>query len=313
MKLVGDVFALTMAIIIAKPRLLVGVGVMAVGGLLLLGAGTYVALDLYGQSQFDEMTVSPADTGVTIEDLLLVSDADTSETETTELVPTNDEVLATAGEEPSTTVVENDPQTLEGALARERPGEGWDLAQLDANASSATTGSALGALFDPVDWDALAYTNGELPEPSRIIIPAIGLDSSVIDLAVKWDGDQLAWETADNAVGYHLGSPVPGERGNTVFSGHINSPWRGEGSIFARLPEVAPLLRDGRTVDIIVEAGNTRYLYRAFASDVMLPEEVDVFRTTEFPSLSLVTCTPATSYNYRFIVNAVLVGQAPVV
>ena len=50
---------------------------------------------------------------------------------------------------------------------------------------------------------------------------------------------------------------------------------------------------------------------RATATDVTLPEDVNVFRSVDTPSLSLVTCVPARSYTHRFIVNALLVGEAP--
>ncbi|MBI4236748.1 MAG: sortase, partial [Chloroflexi bacterium] len=112
------------------------------------------------------------------------------------------------------------------------------------------------------------------------------------------------------AVGHHRGSPNPGEQGNAVFSGHISSPVSRQGSVFKRLPEVAALLREGRMVDIIVEAGEMRYLYRAISTDVKAPHEVDVFRPTEVPSLTLVTCVPDYIYSDRFLVNAVLVGVA---
>ena len=109
-------------------------------------------------------------------------------------------------------------------------------------------------------------------------------------------------------MGFHVGSASPGEIGNTVMSGHVNSPFAGEGSIFARLDEVAPLLRRGEIVDIVVMAGGDVFLYRATDTRVVLPEEVDVFDYSDTPTLSLVTCAPATTYSHRFIVNATLVG-----
>ena len=156
--------------------------------------------------------------------------------------------------------------------------------------------------------DDLVSTYGEEPRPQHIIIPAIGLESSVVDLSIVWDGETSEWETADHAVGFHIGSATPGEVGNTVMSGHVNSPIAGEGSVFARLDEIAPLLRRGKIVDIIVTAGGDVFLYRATDTTVVLPEDVDVFDYSDGPTLSLVTCAPATTYSHRFIVNATLVG-----
>ena len=191
------------------------------------------------------------------------------------------------------------------------PGQGFEFGPLRSEATGATTGSTIGAQFEPVDWSELPFSIGGRPRAQRMIIPAIGLDSSIVELGTRWDGPDLQWETADNAVGHHLGTPNPAELGNSVFSGHINSPFRGEGSIFRRLPEVASLLREGRTIDIILESVGGRYLYRATSTDVLLPEDVDVFRPERDPSLTLVTCVPATHYTHRFLVNAVLVGYAP--
>ncbi len=195
-------------------------------------------------------------------------------------------------------------------LAPSPPGENFNFGPLRSEATGATTGSTVGAQFEPVDWSELPLSIGERPRARRMIIPAIGLDSSIVELGTSWDGPNLQWETADDAVGHHLGTPNPAELGNSVFSGHINSPFRGEGSIFRRLPEIAALLREGRMIDIILEAGGSRYLYRATSTDVLLPEEVDVFRPDRTPSLTLVTCVPATHYTHRFLVNAVLVGYA---
>ena len=77
------------------------------------------------------------------------------------------------------------------------------------------------------------------------------------------------------------------------------------------LDEIAPLLRRGEIVDIFVTAGGDVFLYRATDTTVVLPEDVDVFgHYSDGPTLSLVTCAPATTYSHRFIVNATLVGVA---
>ena len=131
-----------------------------------------------------------------------------------------------------------------------------------------------------------------------------------MNLNIVWDGEESEWQSADHAVGFHIGSATPGEIGNTVMSGHVRSPFAGEGSIFARLDEVAPMLRRGEIVDIIVVAGGDVFLYRATDTEVMLPEDVAVFGPSDGPTLSLVTCAPATTFSHRFIVNATLVGVA---
>ena len=296
-------------------------GLVALGGLILLSVGGYVALGMWGESRLDDLIVPEASSTLTIGDLErdlfvpgLALDGGTAaagpSADVGQLLPIAgiDASGRTNGPDDGGQAAED--FTTSDGLAPPKPGDGFDFYTLRAEASGSTTGSVVGAQFDPVDRDALPFSVGYTPRATRIIIPAIGLDSSIVELSVRWDGPNLQWETADSVVGHHLGSPNPGEQGNAVFSGHINSPFRGEGSIFRRLPEVASILREGRTVDIVLEAEGTRYLYRATSSDVLLPEDVEVFRKVDTPSLTLVTCVPATHYTHRFLVNAVLVGTS---
>src|SRR5262249_49803249 len=52
--------------------------------------------------------------------------------------------------------------------------------------------------------------------PQRLLAPSIGIDTPVTEVFVQ-DG---AWQVADYAAGYHHGSALPGEVGNTVMAGH---------------------------------------------------------------------------------------------
>ena len=75
--------------------------------------------------------------------------------------------------------------------------------------------------------------------PVSIRIPAIDVDSRVVELGTTVDEHgELVWETPKHAVGHHLGTANPGETGNVVLSGHINSPIRQEGNVFSKLPRV---------------------------------------------------------------------------
>ena len=221
------------------------------------------------------------------------------------------EIPAEAGQRQTPELGDGPFETPPTGLTPAPPGARFEFGPLRSEATGSTTGSTIGAKFEPVVWSELPLSIGQRPRAHRMIIPAIDLDSDVVELGTRWDGPNLQWETADHAVGHHLGTPNPAELGNAVFSGHINSPFRGEGSIFARLPEVAALLREGRTIDIILESEGGRYLYRATSTDVVLPEAVEVFSPDRTPGLTLVTCVPATHYTHRFLVNAVLVGHAP--
>ena len=142
---------------------------------------------------------------------------------------------------------------------------------------------------------------GVQPLPAkRLIIPSLGLDSKVIQLATKLDKrGQLAWETAPFAVGHHRGTAGPGQNGNMVLSGHISSP--GEGAIFHHLPELK--VGDG----VIVGTDERQYLYRVVDTRVVTPDEVSVMQATPDPTATLITCVPDRIYSHRLVVTARLV------
>ena len=300
------------AMIIARPRLAGGAVLIALGATMAVAAATYFALDVYARSNLDELTVSQADTPLTREHLTRDVPARTPVADSRITEP----VAATS----SSPAVGNEPErdtqqatsTQENTGPYDEYGVLRDYSHYVSESQSTPLASSLGSEFRLTQPDELAATHGLNPRPTRIIIPAIDLDSRVVDLHLMSEGLQQKWQTASRAVGFHVGSATPGEIGNTVMSGHVNSPFRGEGDIFRRLDNVAPLLRLGQIVDIVLEAGDKRYLYRATDTTVLLPEDVEVFRPTDEPTLSLVTCAPATTYSHRFIVNAVLIGTAPI-
>lgn len=166
-----------------------------------------------------------------------------------------------------------------------------------------------------VDWNTLSRTLGVLPAPTRVAIPAIGLDAPVVEVAIAWDGDQRAWQRAKDSVGHHAGTANPGELGNMVLSGHISSPVRGEGSIFKHLPEVAGLMELGEAVDVHVSTEGLTYIYRLVESVVVEPDDLSVFSPTEEPSITLITCVPDFVYSHRLVIRGLLIkvmdGGAP--
>ena len=307
--------------IVMRPRLAVGGVLIFLGVVLAAMASAYFVVDVNSRSHLDDLTVSEADTPLTREDL--TRDVPAKVTVADNHIADSAAAAGTAATIDPNNRPEPDTQQASPESAQETEstdgqtgiydeyGVLRDYSHYVSKSQLSPLASTLGAEFRLAQPDELAETHGLNPNPTRIIIPDIGLDSHVVDLHLTFDGGNQRWETADNAVGFHIGSATPGEIGNTVMSGHVNSPFRGEGDIFRRLDNVAPLLRQGRIVDIVLEAGNTRYLYRATDTTVLLPADVHVFSPTEEPSLSLVTCAPATTYSHRFIVNAILVGTAP--
>ena len=310
------------ALIFVRPKLVFGIFIATIGVMLMLFSAGYFAVGTFSEANLDELNVSQTESGITQEDLTrglptaLPTTAPTTAPSATTPAPASSPLAVTTQTQQPTPITEdsaNDSaQTDEttGSSLYDEYGVLRDFSHYLAEADNGALLQPIKENFRAVTEDDLVETYGEEPRPLHIIIPAIDLESEIVDLTILWDGETAEWETADRAVGFHVGSATPGEIGNTVMSGHVNSPFAGEGSIFARLDEIAPLLRRGEIVDIMVMAGGDVFLYRATDTTVVLPEDVDVFDYSDSPTLSLVTCAPATTYSHRFIVNATLIGVA---
>ena len=144
--------------------------------------------------------------------------------------------------------------------------------------------------------------------PTRIVIPAIGVDAPVAPVSwqvVETDGPaQAAWEVPDTyAAGWHETSAPLGVPGNTVLNGHNTT----HGEVFRDLYTL-------KAGDVItVYAGEVPYGY-AVTEVLILPEagqpleqrieNARYILPTEDERLTLVTCHPYGSLRYRLIVIA---------
>ena len=147
---------------------------------------------------------------------------------------------------------------------------------------------------------------GQLPAPTRLIIPSIDVDSDIKQLRILDLGNSRAYETPSNVVGHIPASANPGEAGSTWLFGHLESPIRGEGNVFAQLPEIPSMLRRGDEVFAVVENGSESYVYRIVESKVVPQEELSL--TGAEGQLLMVTCVPRFIYDHRLIVRGVLEG-----
>ena len=148
--------------------------------------------------------------------------------------------------------------------------------------------------------------------PTRIVIPAIGVDAPVVPVSwqtVEVDGQtQAAWEVPPMyAAGWHETSVPLGVPGNTVMNGHNTT----NGEVF----------RDLYTLEagdvITVYSDDTPYTYTV-TEVLILPEagqplEVRLenaryIMPTDDERLTLVTCHPYSSLRYRLIVIALANG-----
>jgi len=143
--------------------------------------------------------------------------------------------------------------------------------------------------------------------PTRIVAPAIGLDSPVVE--VSWepterDGELVGvWLVADYAAGFHSTSAYPGNPGNTVISGHHNI----RGKVFRYLVDLAP------GDEVFLYVGDVVYPYVVVDKMILPDRDVPLEQRREnarwigpFPDerLTLVTCWPYTNNTHRVIVIA---------
>ena len=153
-----------------------------------------------------------------------------------------------------------------------------------------------------------ALRRGDGSRTSRITIPLINVDSGIQELNILNLGDSRAYETPKHLVGHIPQSPNPGELGNAWYFGHLESPIKGEGNVFHRLPEIPELLRDGDDVFVELESVDGRiYLYKTTRTEVMHEDDLELY-SSDTAQLTLVACVPRLVYDHRIVVTAELVG-----
>jgi hypothetical protein len=148
--------------------------------------------------------------------------------------------------------------------------------------------------------------------PQRIVIPPIDLDVSIeaVEPATSRFGNQWFrdWRTASHAAGYHAGSAMLGQLGNTVISGHNNI----EGSVFKDLYHLERgdpiyLYADGFRYDYVVM---DRFVLReqGMTFEQRLQNASWIHRTLD-ERVTLVSCWPPEGNAYRVIVIAQPAGD----
>jgi LPXTG-site transpeptidase (sortase) family protein len=141
--------------------------------------------------------------------------------------------------------------------------------------------------------------------PSRLRIPAIGVDTSIGAVGLRANGSM---DVPDNLwTSSWLGSgPRPGQAGNAVIAGHrgIGSP-----ALFSHLEN----LRPGDRIYVSDAAGNELiYVVTRVASlDLSTSTQLAVFGPVSGPHLVLITCfgryiPSARTYDHRLVVFSTL-------
>ncbi len=159
--------------------------------------------------------------------------------------------------------------------------------------------------FTPIGDSGVTISN-ILPS-TRILVPVIGVDSTVSELSILDFGDSRAYESPDNTVGHIPESANAGEEGTSWFFGHTESPISRDGSVFFNLQKVPEKLRNGEDVYIITYNGENQFLYRATTSQVVHQDDLKLGATPD-ADINLVSSVPRFVYDHRLVVSGVLIA-----
>ena len=171
---------------------------------------------------------------------------------------------------------------------------------------------AYGAVLRPDGYVSIdssqGMPRGSASDASHIRIPSIGVDSAVSNLAIIDIGDSRQYETPKHVVGRIPQTSNPGELGNTWLFGHLESPIRGEGNVFQKLPQIPALVNSGDPVyvSLLNEEGD-EFLYQITGTEVVHQDELQLYETEE-STITLVSCVPRLVYDHRLLVIGKLVG-----
>lgn len=140
--------------------------------------------------------------------------------------------------------------------------------------------------------------------PTQIAIPSISLVAPVVPVGYKLAGKRLTWQTAEDAVGWHRSSAMPGSPGNTVMSGH--NATRGSG-VFRDLRKVVV----GDAITVTVNGVERHYvvtdrvIYRhLFVSEKRRVENAAWLGEFGDERLTLITCHPSYTNTHRLVIVA---------
>ncbi len=134
--------------------------------------------------------------------------------------------------------------------------------------------------------DAAPQPVTEVPAPTRVQIPALGVDAPVDPMGVAPDG-QMALPDDVSRIGWYRYGPVPGADGSAVIAGHVDDQEQGPGAL-----EPLRAAEIGAEVVVTDAAGTTtrwRVVSRELITKQVLPLE-QIFTRSGPARLTLITC-----------------------
>ena len=145
--------------------------------------------------------------------------------------------------------------------------------------------------------------------PVRVLIPALEVNTRLIELGLRPDGT-MEVPTSPDLAGWYDGAPTPGELGPAVITAHVR--WNGRTGVFADLRKLDPgdqigVRRADGTLALFEVLHVEEYAKDRFPTD-------DVYGDIQHAGLRLITCAgdvdPETGeYADNLVVYAGLVGS----
>ena len=305
---------------------LLGIALVAVGLLLLMGVGAYYAYPAIARGKLDELNYSIETTAPLPSEALRDGFAPP---DVAPLLPRLETASQVSSRPPVELVSERVPLARVATLdtpADEKPPPSlpassyesiypgfrihpkyWDQPLWAGTDSYSYLDTSLPDGYQTVLGQVISPPAGVAAVASRIHIPLLRVDSAVSDLHILDLGDSRSYETPNNVVGHIPGTANPSDTGNGWYFGHLESPIRGEGNVFSRLPEIPELMKDGDPVYVTVESADGEFLYQVTDTRIVRPDDLRLY-DADRAEITLVTCVPRLVYDHRLVVTAKLVG-----
>jgi sortase (surface protein transpeptidase) len=189
-----------------------------------------------------------------------------------------------------------------------------------AAAGSASASASADSVPEPADEgpaEPAAPPSSEPPAPAEqvaapvsVSVPAIGVESSLVDLGLNADGTvEVPPLERDDEAGWYTPGPAPGEVGPAILLGHVDSAEWGPG-VFFELGAMEP----GDEISVARADGSVA-VFAVDRVEVHRKDDfptIEVYGNTDDPQLRLITCggafdAGARSYEDNVIVFASLV------
>ena len=302
----------------------VGIAFVALGIVLLAAVGAYYGYAVLARAQLDDLNYSIETTAPLPGDLL--RDGFAPSYVAPPVAPTASQVSsrvavdATPAIQPVSLTVPVDAPVDAPALPVVRassyeslyPGfqihpKYWDAPLWAGTDSYSYLDTSLPDGYQPVLDQRIRPPAGVAAVANRIEIPLIGVSSMVNELQILDLGNSRSYETPKNVVGHIPSTAKPSETGNGWYFGHLESPLRGEGNVFSRLPEIPDLLRTGDPVYVSIKSGDGDFLYQVTETQVVYQDDLRL-HDSDNAEITLVACVPRLVYDHRLVVTAKLVG-----